>query len=218
MASIPANDSESSPRQLTDSLWVFPPQKASEEGSSWWLDCNPEPVLIDCPPMTPETIELLKRKSVGKCARIVLTNRSGHGRVRELKQVFDWPVLVQAQEAYLLPELKGLETFDEDYTTKAGLRVLWTPGPTPGSCVIHAPPPWNVLFCGLLLTPVEVDRLAESRRFCTFHWPRHQKSVQKLRNWLPRESRPVLASARGFGLFLKTGVAPWDAWQYPYTD
>ncbi len=218
MATSPAKDSENSPRQLTDSLWVFPPEKASEEGASWWLDCKPEPVLIDCPPITTKTIGALKRISHGQRARILLTNRGGHGRVRELQRAFGWPILVQEQEAYLLPDLKNVETFEETHTTQSGLRILWTPGPSPGSCVIHAPSPWNVLFCGRLLTPVEVDRLAGSRDFCTFHWPRHQKSIEKLRQWLPQEARPSLASWRVVAPLKSIGLAPWHAWQNTYTD
>ena len=85
---------------------------------------------------------------------MLLTNREGHGRVRRLQQRLGWPVLVQEQEAYLLPGVDPLETFAEEHRTAAGLRLLWTPGPTPGSCVVHAPAPWNVLFCGRLLVPL----------------------------------------------------------------
>ena len=40
------------PQQLRDDLWLFPPNRDSQGGSSWWLDLDPEPVLVDCPPLT----------------------------------------------------------------------------------------------------------------------------------------------------------------------
>ena len=40
------------PQQLRDDLWLFPPNRDSQGGSAWWLDLEPEPVLVDCPPLT----------------------------------------------------------------------------------------------------------------------------------------------------------------------
>jgi hypothetical protein len=47
-------------------------------------------------------------------------------------------VLVQEQEAFLLPGVKALETFGLEHALAPGLRLLWTPGPSPGACVLHA--------------------------------------------------------------------------------
>ena len=158
MVPISAVDSGNQPQHLKEGIWAFPQNNLCNGNQSWWLGCNPEPVLIDCPPVTPETIELLKTFSLGRPALIVLTNRDSHGRVSALQDALGWPVLVQEQEAYLLPGIKKLSSFSEEYLTISGLRLLWTPGPTPGSCVLYAPPPWNVLFCGRLLIPLKSNR------------------------------------------------------------
>jgi len=134
------------PQQILDNLWLFPPNRDCRGGSSWWLDVEPEPVLIDCPPLTEATLQALHDLASDRSPRILLTSREGHGRLRRLQERLGWPVLVQEQEAYLLPGVQPLETFVDSHITASGLRLLWTPGPTPGSCVVHAPAPWMCCF------------------------------------------------------------------------
>ena len=199
-------------RQVADFLWFFPPNKTSNGGVSWWLDCFPEPVLIDCPDITPGLLANLKKLARGRSSRILLTNRDGHGKVSKLQEELGWPVLVQEQEAFLLPGLSGLEGFKEEAVTSSGLKLLWTPGPSPGSCVIHAPEPLNVLFCGRLLIPVATDRVSSIRNKRTFHWTFQQKSLTKMCKWLPPESFPSLASSCPLGSSSECTLYPWGAW------
>ncbi len=213
MVPISSDDSASNPRQLKDELWVFPPNKLCHGSRSWWLGCQPEPVLIDCPPVNQSTIDWLKRLSGGRPSRILLTNREAHGGVAKLQDELGWPVLVQEQEAYLLPGLKQIESFAEEHVTGSGLRLFWTPGPTPGSCVIYSPPPWNVLFCGRLLIPLKLNRLVAFRTKRTFHWSRQQKSLRKLLQWLPRDSRPSLASGAGVNASGGGTLFKWEDWE-----
>ena len=200
------------PLQIRSDLWLFPPNRDCRGGSSWWLDADPEPVLIDCPPLTDATLDALRAMARGRCARILLTSREGHGRLRRLQGHLPWPVLVQEQEAYLLPGVQQLETFSEETSTVSGLRLLWTPGPTPGHAVVHAPGPVNVLFCGRLLVPVAKDQLAPIQHRRTFHWPRQQRSLQRLRLWLPSEARPALASGAALGALNGGHLAPFSSW------
>jgi hypothetical protein len=99
------------PQQVRNDLWLFPPNRDCQGGSSWWLNIDPEPVLIDCPPLTQATITALKELAANRQARILLTSREGHGRLRRLQEQLDWPVLVQEQEAYLLPNVERLDCF-----------------------------------------------------------------------------------------------------------
>ena len=213
MTMPPALELGNPPQRLREGLWVFPPNRDCNGGTAWWLGCEPEPVLIDCPPLTKATIGALEQLSLGRQARILLTSREGHGRVRALQDALGWPVLVQEQEAYLLPGLTSLDSFAEEHTTVAGMRLLWTSGPTPGSCVVFAPHPWNVLFCGRLLIPVAFRQLAPLKDRRTFHWPRQLKSLEKLRQWIPSDVRPALASWAALGLLRGQKIAPWEAWQ-----
>ena len=187
------------PQQLRSDLWLFPPNRDCQGGSSWWLDLPSEPVLIDCPPLTEATFNALDQLAAGRAARILLTSREGHGRLRRLQERLHWPVLVQEQEAYLLPGVPMLETFSDEHVTNAGLRLLWTPGPTPGSCVVHAPAPTDLLFCGRLLTPLGRGQLGPLRHRRTFHWPRQLRSLEHLQRWIPADASPYLASGAGLG-------------------
>ena len=143
-----------------------------------------------------------------------MTSRESHHGVQELQDEFGWPVLIQEQEAYLLPGLAGLTSFGEEDTTISGLRILWTPGPTPGSCVVHAPHPWNVLFCGRLLIPVNSLQIVSLRNRSTFHWSIQQKSLKKLRDWLPSEASPLLASGSCLPSNLEKKLFAWESWKW----
>ena len=199
------------PQQIRPNLWLFPPNRDCRGGSSWWLDVDPEPVLIDCPPLTDATLTALSRLAGSRTPRILLTSREGHGRLRRLQERLGWPVLVQEQEAYLLPNVSALDTFAVDHVTASGLRLLWTPGPTPGSCVVHAPAA-DLLFCGRLLTPLAPGRLGPLRHGRTFHWPRQLESLRRLRDWLPSEVSPQLASGAGLGALRGERLVPFSGW------
>ena len=201
------------PRQLRPDLWLFPPNRDSQGGSSWWLETGDAPALIDCPPLTEATITALEQLAQGREARILITSREGHGRLRRLQERLGWTVLVQQQEAYLLPDVKPLITFSDTHDLAGGLQLLWTPGPTPGSCVVLAAPPANLLFCGRLLTPIAPGRLAPLRHGRTFHWPRQLRSLQRLRHWLPSNASPDLASGAGLGALRGEQLVPFCGWE-----
>jgi hypothetical protein len=207
------------PRQLMPGLWVFAPSRDSHGGTAWLLHPpGGAPLLIDCPGLTAANLAFLRGESDasplrqdrrdtaegGPSGLVVLTSREGHGRCRRLQQALEWPVLVQEQEAYLLPGVSPLRTFGEQEVVAEGLRLLWTPGPTPGSCVLHAAGEWaaaegDVLFCGRLLVPTAPGQAAPLRTPRTFHWPRQLRSLKRLRQWLPAESPQWIASGAGLG-------------------
>lgn len=182
--------------------------------SSWFLSLANAPVLVDCPKVTEEVINDLKELSGGICPNVVLTNRDAHHDASILNRKLGWPLIVQEQEAYLLPHVENLVTFSEELILSSGARILWTPGPTPGSCVLHVPPPWNVLFCGRLLTPVARDEIRAIRSRSTFHWTNQQNSLIKLRAWLPSNAMPSLASGDSLPLLGKEQLLPWRAWNF----
>ena len=181
--------------------------------SAWFLWIDNAPVLIDCPQISEEVINDLKELSRGFCPKVLLTNRNSHQEASILNKKLGWDLIVQEQEAYLLPNVNNLETFSDELTISSGIRILWTPGPTPGSCVLYAPAPWNVLFCGRLLIPLSNSQIAPKRSRTTFHWTMQQESLLKLRNWLPLDHLPLLASGQDLELLNNEKLLPWIAWQ-----
>lgn len=158
----------------------------------------PGDLLIDCPALSQANLDWLARR--GGPGTIVLTGRQGHGRCRHLQQALGWQVLVQEQEAYLLPGVERLRPFGDHLTLAPGARLLWTPGPSPGACVLHlAAGGMDGLFCGRLLQPLAPGRLAPLATPGTFHWPRQLRSLERLRHWLPAGSPTWIACGGGLG-------------------
>ena len=197
------------PRPVRSDLWLFAPNRDNQGGSAWFLEHSDRDLLIDVPALTQANLAFLQHRS--RPGQIVLTGRDGHGRCRALQEALGWPVLVQEQEAYLLPGVRGLETFGSEHVLSAGLRLLWTPGPSPGACVLHAHgggaggADYGVddhgggLFCGRLLVPVAPGRLEPRRSRRTFHWFRQIASLRALRGWLPAGTPDWIASGAGLG-------------------
>ncbi|WP_269623339.1 MBL fold metallo-hydrolase [Prochlorococcus marinus] len=213
MSKLSADPLSKSVQKVRDWLWMFPSSSSSNSLTSWWLNCSPEPVLIDCPDLSPEVISDLRKLSIGLQPKIILTNRDSHGKVSQLHKEFGWQVLLHEQESYLLPGIEKLETFSEEAITSSGLKLLWTPGATPGSCVVYAPAPWNVLFCGRLLIPVATDQLGLIRSKRTFHWSIQKKSFKKLCQWIRSDQLPLLASGGSVHLLGDEKILPWGAVQ-----
>lgn len=198
------------PQLVRPGLWLFAPSRESQGGSSWLLEgaapaLDGAPagalqgdLLIDCPSWNQANLDFL----VARPARgtIVLTGRDGHGRCRRFQEALDWEVWVQEQEAYLLPGVNRLRCFADEHQLEEGVRLLWTPGPSPGACVVHvARQGWDGLFCGRLLLAAGPGRLAPLRTAHCFHWPRQLASLERLRCWLPQGSPAWIASGGGLG-------------------
>ncbi|CAK6692041.1 MBL fold metallo-hydrolase [Synechococcus sp. CBW1107] len=185
------------PTPVLPGLWVFAPNRDSLGGTSWLLaPPGQAPLLIDVPAFTAANLAALSGAAAGM---ILLTSREGHGRCRRWQEALGWPVLLQEQEAYLLPGVAGLCPFGDGLDLGGGVRVLWTPGTTPGACVVHAAGDPDVLFCGRLLVPTAPGKARPLRTARTFHWGRQGRSLEALVRWLPPGSPRWIASGAGLG-------------------
>lgn len=184
------------PQPVLDGLWAFAPNRDCQGGTAWWLEHAGGALLVDCPAYTAANLAFLRGRPAGM---LLLTSREGHGRTRRFQEALGWPVLVQEQEAYLLPGVQQLQTFGEELDLAPGLRLLWTPGPTPGACVLHASGEPDVLFCGRLLSPTGPGAAAPLATARSFHWGRWQRSLKTLKAWLPQGSPGWIASGAGLG-------------------
>lgn len=205
------------PKQVRPGLWLFPPNPDTLGGSSWLLQTSAGDLLIDCPPDSEETERFLRQRARHASGWIVLLGREGHGHCRRVREHLGWPVLVQEQEAHLLPGMDGVLPFGAEHRILEGLELLWTPGPSPGSAVLHAHGGvtgcLDGLFCGRLLVPVGPGRLAPLPSPRGFHWPRHQRSVARLCRWLPSGSPEWIATGAGLGALRGEALVPGGAQQ-----
>ena len=199
------------PRQVAGGLWLFAPNRRTQGGSSWWLQGDAPRgrphLLVDAPAFNSANLEFLRAHSGDTV--LVLTSREGHGETRRWQQQLGLQVLVQEQEAYLLPGVERLESFAESHALAEGAQLLWTPGPTPGSCVLHVRgPAHDGLFCGRLLVPIGPAALAPLRTARTFHWQRQQTSLRRLCSWLPEGSPSWIATAAALGALRGEALVP----------
>jgi glyoxylase-like metal-dependent hydrolase (beta-lactamase superfamily II) len=191
------------PRPVRPGLWLFPPNPDTRGGSAWLLETSAGDLLIDCPPDTTASRHFLQERARHASGWIVLLGREGHGTCGRVRERLGWPILVQEQEAHLLPGMEGLIPFGAEHRLMEGVQLLWTPGPSPGSAVLHVrggvAGGLDGLFCGRLLVPVAPGRLAPLPSPRGFHWPRQRRSVVALSRWLPPGSPEWIASGAGLG-------------------
>lgn len=134
-------------------------------------------ILVDCPAWDDGNRSFLQ--SQGGARWLVLTHRGGIGKVRDIQQALGCEVVIQEQEAYLLPRLE-VTTFHKDFTLSARSRMIWTPGHSPGSACLHCDRHGGILFSGRHLLPDRHGSPMPLRTAKTFHWPRQIRSVQHL--------------------------------------
>lgn len=177
------------PQAALDSIFAFPPNRDTLGGTAYLIVENlvEKPgsspgssggnVLVDCPPWTEETQQFLADR--GGVGWLVLTHRDAIGRARAVWETFHCRVVVQAREAYLLPNMP-LETADAEAPVADRGLALWTPGYSPGSLCLYWPDFGGVLFSGRTWLPLPDGRVEPLRGAKTFHWPRQLRSLRAL--------------------------------------
>ena len=117
-----------------ESIFAFSPNRDTLGGTSYLIVRNEGNILIDCPALDQTNQDFLR--SHGGVRWLFLTHRGAIGKTAEFQQIFNCEVLIQEQEAYLLPGLT-LTTFRQEFTLDASTQVIWTPGHSPGSSCLY---------------------------------------------------------------------------------
>ncbi|MBJ7899984.1 MAG: MBL fold metallo-hydrolase [Cyanobacteria bacterium RI_101] len=178
------------PRLILPGLYRFPPNRDTLGGTAYFCLHPQGNLLIDAPPQTPETESLLLDQ--GGVRYLVLTQRDGAGpALGAWQKRFNFEIVVQEQEAYLLPQLRRV-TFADQLTLAPELTLLWTPGYSPGALCLYDRRQGGVLFTGRHLTPDAQGQPQPLRSAKTFHWRRQLKSVAKLQAYFAQESLAYL--------------------------
>jgi glyoxylase-like metal-dependent hydrolase (beta-lactamase superfamily II) len=165
------------PRAVLNSIYAFPPNRDTLGGTSYFIVRNESNILIDCPALEPTNLDFLR--SHGGVRWLFLTHRGAIGKTAELQPILDCEVIIQEQEAYLLPELT-VTTFTDELSLDSATQIIWTPGHSPGSSCLYYSPLGGVLFTGRHLLPNQQSEPVPLRTAKTFHWPRQISSLQHL--------------------------------------
>jgi glyoxylase-like metal-dependent hydrolase (beta-lactamase superfamily II) len=130
--------------------------------------------------------------------------------VREIQQAFGCEILIQEQEAYLLPGLR-VTRFKQDFNI-GNAQVIWTPGHSPGSSCLYYPREGGVLFSGRHILPNQTGELLPLRTAKTFHWFRQLASIQLLRDRFTPETLNYICPGANTG-FLRGKRARASAYE-----
>lgn len=121
------------PRLVLDNIFAFPPNRETLGGTAYLIVENAGNFLIDCPAWNETNEQFLQEK--GGVSSLLITHRGAIGRAREIQENTGCKILIQEQEAYLLPGL-DVTSFPDALLTPFG-RAIWTPGHSPGSACFY---------------------------------------------------------------------------------
>jgi glyoxylase-like metal-dependent hydrolase (beta-lactamase superfamily II) len=183
-------------------IFAFPPNRDTLGGTSYLIVEKDGNLLIDCPAWDENSRSFLNAQ--GGIKWLVITHRGGLGKVREIQSAFNCEVIIQEQEAYLLPNLT-VTTFQENLTITPQLEVFWTSGHSPATACVYLST-GGVLFSGRHLVPDAQGNPVPLRTAKTFHWTRQIRNVQKLLDRFNSETLRFICPGSNIGLLRGRGV------------
>ena len=176
------------PQAAFESVFAFPPNRETLGGTAYLIvendSAGPGNVLVDTPPWDEETRSFLDR--VGGIRAWVLTHRGAIAPLKTIRAIVEATgclPTIHEREAYLLADIDR-HTFRDGATLGDRVRVLWTPGHSPGASCVYFDELGGVLFSGRHLLPTTQGDIGPVRTANTFHWWRQLRSIAQLRQTL----------------------------------
>lgn len=190
-------------------VYAFAPNRETLGGTAYLIAAPNGGILVDTPAWSDENQQFLAENPV---KWLILTHRGGIGKnLVALQQRLQCQVLIQEQEAYLIPEVESC-TFQHSYMLSETLEMLWTPGHSPGSSCLYTTFHGGTLFSGRHLLPDRHGHPQPLRTAKTFHWPRQLNSVAALRDRFNPETLQYICPGASIGL-LRGTYAMTEAYQ-----
>lgn len=190
------------PRQILPTVYSFPPNRATLGGTSYFIVKNNGGILIDCPPYHEDIVTFLNDQ--GGVKTLFITHRVAiSNEVAKLQNALQCEIVIQEQEAYLMPEAK-VTPFRENWQ-RDDLQAIWTPGFSPGSACLYYSGEGGCLFTGRHLLPNQQGKLLSLRTAKTFHWGRQLRSLDKLTQRFDRHTLKYIFPAANTGFLRGIG-------------
>ena len=189
----PSNHTPKPPRAILSSIKAFPPNRDTLGGTAYFIVRNEGNILIDSPAWDKNNQDFLE--SNGGVSWLFISHRGAIGKSAEIQKTFGCEILVQEQEAYLLPESK-VTAFTDKFTIDSVSQAIWTPGHSPGSSCFYHNSEGGILFSGRHLVPNRQAEPVPLRTSKTFHWHRQIKSIKLLlENFTPQTLKYICPGA-----------------------
>lgn len=184
MMDIPSRVTSKPPRQIFETLFAFPPNRDTMGGTAYLIkaknaDGLPSNILIDAPSWDETTRSFLHQQ--GGIRWLFITHRANLGRASTIHKTLDCEVVIQEQEAYLLPAIPKT-SFQQNFRFSPQTEAFWTPGYSPGAACLYHSAYGGVLFTGRHLLPNREGNPEPLRFSKTFHWPRQLRHIQALKD------------------------------------
>ena len=153
LTEIAANQSRNGkpPRLILPSIFAFAPNRDTLGSTAYFIVDKSGNILLDCPSWNEIDREFIR--VFGGVSKLIISHRGGIGKqVALIQQALSCEVIIQENEAYLLPETT-VTTFSANLTFNSGWELIWTSGHSPGSSCLYWQQDGGVLFSGRNLLP-----------------------------------------------------------------
>ena len=141
--------STKTPQAVFDTVFAFPPNRETLGGTAYLILETAETsgitsnLLVDCPAFNDANRDFIAEK--GGITTLFITHRGGMADVAKFQAAFGAQIVIQEQEAYLLPTVET-ETFERDRILSPTSRIFWNSGHSPGSACLYHQPYGGILF------------------------------------------------------------------------
>ena len=192
------------PRLILENVYGFSPNRDILGGTAYLIVNKSGNILVDCPAWEPENQGFLTKK--GGVRWLFLTHRGGISpAISAIQRDLGCEILIQEQEAYLLPNLT-INTFFHELELTTDIQLIWTPGHSPGSSCLYWQSQGGILFTGRHLLPNQQGKPTPLRLSKTFHWWRQLSSVAKLRDRFSQETLTFICPGANSGFLRGKGI------------
>jgi glyoxylase-like metal-dependent hydrolase (beta-lactamase superfamily II) len=172
------------PTEILPGIFAFAPNRDTLGGTAYIIVMPMGNILIDTSAWNDVNQQFIVEH--GGVNWFAITHRGGIGQAGTIATKLGCEVIIQEQEAYLLPELK-VTTFQHKFNIKDSIHVIWTPGHSPGSACIYYSNFGGVLFTGRHLLPNKLGEPVPLRTAKTFHWLRQLRSAESIWQRFPAQ-------------------------------
>ncbi len=192
------------PRLILEDVYAFPPNREILGGTSYFIVNKGGNILVDCPAWGAENQQFCTEQ--GGVKWLFLTHRGGiSSAISSIQRDLQCEVVIQEQEAYLLPNL-AVTSFTQELELSPEIRLIWTSGHSPGSACLYWQAQGGILFTGRHLLPDQQGNPAPLRLSKTFHWWRQLASIQQLRDRFSAGTLTYLCPGANTGFLRGKGV------------
>ena len=165
------------PRPIRPGIFAFPPNRHTLGGTAYFIVEKVGNILVDSPAWNSTNQQFLLEQ--GGVRWLFITHRNGIGQAITIQESLHCEIIIQEQEAYLLPETT-VTTFEQEIAIAPQFTGIWTPGYSPGSACLDYQSQGGCLFTGRHLLPNKQGKPALLRMAKTFHWFRQLRSLEML--------------------------------------